>query len=715
MNALASLQSNISDSTTTASFSVILADHRSPFPEGFYNPPLILNGMLSGSVHSILKVHSVARAGALDPVPDSSSALRYKVQDFASPGAWFPVTADHKVKIVIVEGLGCYEAWANSTVYMEQGNYDARGQYLPGCPNCASNSDMFKGKCLASGELSCRAPSQGGGFNYRCVAQRKDSTNSVLYGDSIKDFFGVWQGYCDQMVGYSSDLNQAECSSNPCKQDFMINYNGTHVNYFSGAFTSGSTCTDIQKIRQRIQISGVLPATAALVLTAASYNSDFITLFAANSSSLFPVFGLKEVNGSAVLRIGHFNVEVRSATSAILSANQSSGSAFQSSMPGYFQVLRLKRKLSPAIMGPEPGSYSSISSQALVISASASGELIIQGVNGIWDLFDRQQSRNRCASAASNATKVMLKSSANALASIFTDNGAIVRRLVEVEPSKIILDFPLPSFVSLPALIHVTLEYSALSQCSSALGTHSFDIMLPPQQTSHESNQTPEFIDVRAMLLVQALSDVQATAAAHAGDLTWFCPNTTRPKRAIDGRVIPPLDVIINRSLTMTDCSRLQLGSNQCLLARHRNNSQLQCESALESPETELYTGATVGINNNAVVNSSNAEFLTKVATLQKPNDVDILFKFRMPAFPSSINFDQATNSIPFQADDSNFFFFHAASAVRGGVISDLHSVPLNLSRLPVHDPLIFPRMTLALADYAQDDILASLTSNSLW
>jgi hypothetical protein len=372
----------------------------------------------------------------------------------------------------------------------------------------------------------------------------------------------------------------------------------------------------------------------------------------------------------------------------------------------------LKRKLLPSILQPQAGSYWSISAQALAISASASGELFIQGGNDIWELLNRQKSRSRCASALSNASKVTLLGSANVLASAFTDNGAIVRRLLQVEPSKILIDFPLPSFVSLPALIHVTLDDS-LSQCSSAIGTHTVDIMLPPQHPSHVSNETPEYLDVRAMLLVQALKDVQVTGAVNADDLSGFCPNTTRPKTTIDGRVVPLPAVTSDRGLIMTDCSRSQFGQRQCLLARRSDDSQVQCESPLQSPQTEFQFGASLGINNNALVDSSNAEFLSRVTSLQKPDDVDILFQFRMPAFPCAIKADQTTESNPFQVDD--FFFFHAASVVRGGVISDLHSVPLNLSRLPVHDPLIFPRMTLTLADYAQDDVFASLKSNSVW
>jgi hypothetical protein len=706
-----------SNSSASVLVSVILHDKRAPFPVGTYDSPLLANVIVSGSVRSVFKVHSVNRAGALEPVPDSSSALPYEFgNNVDSPSAWFPATAAFPVKRVIVKQLGCYEAWQNATVYMEQGNYDARGRYLPGCPDCGLEKDVFAGKCSAPGDLSCRSPSQGGGFNYRCVARRTDDSLAVLYGDA-RPFYGVWQGYCEQLVGYSVEMDEAECSSNPCKQDFMINYNGTHVNYFSGAFTPDSKCDDIQNIRQRIEISGSLPVTRAYVLTAASSQSEFVTLFARDASNLFPVFGLNDVNGSAVLRVAHLNIEVRSASPAISAANASSGSVFESSTPGYFQVLQLKSNLFPSNHGSRPSSSAFDSAQALVLSASASGELLVHSNNGIWDLMNRQQSRNRCAAASSTASKVRLLNSTQVLATVFTDVGAIVRRLVEIEPSKLLLDFPLPSLARIPTAVHVTLDESA-SPCSSAVASHIFDIVLPPRDSPGIADQSPESLDVRAFILVQELGDVRGTAAKNSDDLSWFCPNTTRWMKTVDGRDVLPPSVIDRRGLIMTECLRLEFGDNQCLLSRNSNDSTAQCEAALEAPATEFYLGTSVGINNNDLLNSSSTQFLSQVASFKDPRDIDILFKFRMPQFPASARSDQAADPI-LADDDSNFFFFHAASVIRGSAASNTHASLSNLTSLPARDPRFFPRMTISLADYAQEDVLKlqseSKNSNSAW
>jgi hypothetical protein len=716
MRALTSLPNTASsNSSATALVSVILADNRAPFPVGTFNPPLLANRLVSGSIRSIFKVHSVTRAGALEPVPDSSSALPYSFgPDVTSPSSWFPATPARPVKRVLVQDLGCYEAWQNATVYMEQGNYNARGQYLPGCPECGQQMDRSAGRCSAPGYMSCRSPSQGGGFNYRCVAQRTDNSQAVTYG-SATPFYGVWQGYCEQMVGYSTELNEAECSSHPCKQDFIINYNGSHVNYFSGAFIPGSTCSDIQSIRQRMEISGSFPVTKAWLLTAASSQSEFLTLFARNPTDLFPVFGLNDFNSSAVLHVDHVNIVVRSASTAILAANQSSGSSFQSSTPGQFQVLQLKHDHPPSIIASQAGSYAFMSAQSIVISAAASGELLVHGDNRIWDLLNRQRSRSRCADVLSTASKVTLLNSSLVFATIFTDVGAIVRRLVAVEPSKLFLDFPLPSLAQLPTLIHVTLDENALP-CSSAVASHTFDIVLPPQDSYETSSQSPESLDVRAFILVQDLDDVQG--AATTDNMSGFCPNTTRAMQAVDGRVMLPPNVANRRGLTMTECSRLKFGDSRCFLSQYGNGSNVQCESSFESPATEFYLGASIALNNNQLVNSSNSQFLSQVASFQDPQDVDLLFKFRMPQFPS-YTYSDRTDESRLPDGDSNFFFFHAASVIRGGVTSDLHSVPSNLTRLPADDPLILPRMTIALADYAHDDVFTlqseSASSNSVW
>ncbi len=717
MRALKSLSATTSsNASVTALVSVILADKRAPFPVGTFNPPLIANRLVSGSVRSVFKLHSVARAGALEPVPDSSSALPYSFgPDVTFPSAWFPATPARPVKRVIVEDLGCYEAWQNATVYMEQGNYNSRG-HLPGCPECGQQMDSSHGRCSAPGLMSCRSPSQGGGFNYRCVAHRTDNSQAVTYG-SATPFYGVWQGYCEQMVGYSVELNEAECSSNPCKQDFMINYNGSHVNYFSGAFTPGSSCTDIQNVRQRMEISGSFPITNAWLLTAASPQSEFVTLFASHASDLFPVFGLNDANSSAILRVAHVNIEVRSASTAILAANASSGSAFQSSLPGYFQVLQLKRDLPSTIMGLKAGSYASISAQALVISANTSGELLVHGDNGIWNLLNRPSSRSTCAAPSSTASKITLKNLTQVFASVFTDTGAIVRRLVGVEPSKLFLDFAFPSLARTPTSVHVTLDESAVT-CSSAVGAHIFDITLPPQYSSETQTQSPDYLDVRAFILVQDLGDVRGSAQENSDDMSGFCPNTTRIVKSVDGRVISTPAVVNRRGLTMTECSKLEFGASSCLFSRYSNNSNMQCGTTFDSPASEIFIGTSIGINNNELVNSSDSQFLSQVASFQNPQDIDLLFKFRMPQFPSFLSSGQAGDSSSGD-DDSNFFFFNAASVIRGGAISELHSFPSNLTQLPAQDPLVLPRMTLSLADYALDDVLAlksaSSASNFVW
>ena len=696
----------------TTSVVALLTDKRASFPVGVFNPPLLMNRVVSGSVRSTVKLHSVASPGALGPVPDQSEALPYSFGlDVFSPSSWFPATAARPVKTVKVFGLGCYEAWQNDTDYMEQGNYNSRGQYVAGCPGCGSNFDRSAGTCTAFGDLSCRAPSQGGGFNYRCVARRTDNLETVTYGAAIP-FYGVWQGYCEQAAGYSPDLKEVECSSTPCRQEYVINYNGSHVLYKSGAFLSGTACTDIQNIRQVIEISGSFPITDAWLLTAASSDSEFLTLFARDSSILFPVFGLNNANGSAVLRVGHENIEVRSASQAIEATNSSIGSAFQSSIPGYFQVLRLKNQLSLSNLEPRPGSYTFISGQALVISAVSSGELLVYGSNSVWDLLNRQRSRGRCASATSTSTRVSLLNTTNILATVFAGDGAIVRRLVAVEPTKLFLDLPLPALARLPALIHVTLDDSAVP-CSSAVGSHTIDIVLPPQVASDSASGISESLDMRAFILVQPLADVQSPAADPSG----FCPDTAKPLRTVDGRVVSLPKVLSDRGLIMTECSRMEFGAGDCFLARSVNNSNPKCAATLDSPASEFYLGTSIGINNNVHVNSSDAKFLSNIASAQKPSEIDLVFKFRIPSFPYlPSNQARDPSSAP---DSSDFFTFYAASVIRGGAVSNLNSMPFNVSRFPADLPLMFPRTTISLATYAQDDVLKmqslSPESNSAW
>ena len=56
----------------------------------------------------------------------------------------------------------------------------------------------------------------------------------------------------------------------------------------------------------------------------------------------------------------------------------------------------------------------------------------------------------------------------------------IVRRVVEVQPSNLILDFPLPPLASLPAMIHVTLDETALPgvHVCTALGSRGLTFAL---------------------------------------------------------------------------------------------------------------------------------------------------------------------------------------------------------------------------------------------
>jgi hypothetical protein len=90
----------------------------------------------------------------------------YSVGKSLKQGSWFggvPVS-------VSVDGLGCYAAWTNGSYYQEQGNYDALGNYRPGCPDC-SGGHVGDGSCSNSGSLSCSSS----GFNYRCVAWLADA------------------------------------------------------------------------------------------------------------------------------------------------------------------------------------------------------------------------------------------------------------------------------------------------------------------------------------------------------------------------------------------------------------------------------------------------------------------------------------------------------------------------------------------------------------
>jgi hypothetical protein len=244
------------------------------------------------------------------------------------------------------------------------------------------------------------------------------------------------------------------------------------------------------------------------------------------------------------------------------------------------------------------------------------------------------------------------------------------------------------------------------------------DVVLPPQYASDAPDETLKALDIQAIMLVQDLVDVQSSSAVHSDDMPGFCPNTAQSIKTIDGRVILPSNVTTRRGLAMFECLRHEFGQEHCFPSQQINGSKTSCEVALESPTAEFHLEASLGINNNALVEPSNLEYISPSASLQDPGEVDILFKFRTPVFPSSVKTDHAADPES-AADDSSFLVFHAASMIRGGVISDLHSEPSNFTWLPARDPLIFPHMTIALADYAEDDVLllqsASKASNSVW
>jgi len=93
----------------------------------------------------------------LAEIASGDAASRYSIGPaLAAAGSWFPVVAGNPPRTVSVAGLGCYEAWANGSLYMEQGNYDASSAYLGGCPACGNRSAAaLGGRCNAAGGLSC--------------------------------------------------------------------------------------------------------------------------------------------------------------------------------------------------------------------------------------------------------------------------------------------------------------------------------------------------------------------------------------------------------------------------------------------------------------------------------------------------------------------------------------------------------------------------------
>ncbi len=147
----------------------------------------------------------------------------------AAAGTWFPAVAGNPPRTVTVDGLGCYEAWANGSLYMEQGNFDASGAYVGGCPACGNRSAAAAaaGRCNEAGGLSCDAS----GFNYRCVAQR-------VQGNATNSFVGVWEGYCEQFSGTHGSM--IKCSADGCRQTYRISYDANQTFYESGALFS--TC-----------------------------------------------------------------------------------------------------------------------------------------------------------------------------------------------------------------------------------------------------------------------------------------------------------------------------------------------------------------------------------------------------------------------------------------------------------------------------------------
>jgi hypothetical protein len=120
----------------------------------------------------------------LGPSIMSSSLSHYSVGSaLSAPGSWFPVVAGNPPRTITVDGLGCYEAWANGSLYMEQGNFDASGAYVQGCPACGNRSAAAaSGRCNEAGGLSCDAS----GFNYRCVARR-------VHGNLTNSFVGKYE------------------------------------------------------------------------------------------------------------------------------------------------------------------------------------------------------------------------------------------------------------------------------------------------------------------------------------------------------------------------------------------------------------------------------------------------------------------------------------------------------------------------------------------
>ena len=101
----------------------------------------------------------IAMARNLSAWIQSGTAASYSVgAALAAPGSWFPAVAGNPPRTVSVAGLGCYEAWANGSLYMEQGNFDASGAYSGGCPSGGNRSGLHGRARVAVARSPLRVP-----------------------------------------------------------------------------------------------------------------------------------------------------------------------------------------------------------------------------------------------------------------------------------------------------------------------------------------------------------------------------------------------------------------------------------------------------------------------------------------------------------------------------------------------------------------------------
>jgi hypothetical protein len=152
-------------------------------------------------------------------------------------GSWYPSSASFGTshQNVMLEGTGCFEIWTNGSVYMEQGNLLPNGHISEICPSCGNNLDNI-GSCNAAGSLTC---SESGTSSYRCVLQRLSSS----LGLSV---IGTWSGYCEQLSGMLD--GKLQCAVGPCRQEYTVIYNGSHVRRILGPRSSNSTCFDSRPV-----------------------------------------------------------------------------------------------------------------------------------------------------------------------------------------------------------------------------------------------------------------------------------------------------------------------------------------------------------------------------------------------------------------------------------------------------------------------------------